>query len=308
MTKNNLVIIAGPTASGKTDLAINLAQHLNTEIISADSRLVYRDFNIGTAKPTDQQRNLIKHHLIDIVEPTFNYTAGLYKEDANKIITQLLETNSIPIITGGTGFYIRSAIDGLNIPQVEPNVEYRNELKEFAVEHGNQSLHSKLTVIDPVSAQKLHYNDIFRVIRALEVYKETGKPISELQTKDSCPYDVLYVALTTNNRDFLYKKINERVLTMLESGLIEEVKFLVDKYGKTLPLLKTLGYKEAIDFLEHKCTYVKMIEDIQTNTRHFARRQLIWFRQDKRIIWYCIDEISPEQIISGIIKRIETHD
>jgi tRNA dimethylallyltransferase len=308
LKNKKLIIIAGPTASGKTDLAIKLALQLNTEIISADSRLVYRDFDIGTAKPSQKELNAVPHHLINIVNPDFNYTAAIFKEDATKIINQLHSENKIPVMAGGTGFYIRSAVDGLNMPDVKPDEDYRKELIDFAQIYGNQELHNKLKKIDPHAAAKIHYNDVFRITRALEVYKTTGQPMSELKTTSPSPYDLLYIALTAENRDFLYHRINQRVLTMLETGLMEEVKFLINKYGKTLSLLKTLGYKEVLDFLEQKCSYNNMIDDIQRNTRHFARRQLIWFRPDNRIHWYTIDTMTQDKILESILSKLENYD
>ncbi|MGD9580832.1 MAG: tRNA (adenosine(37)-N6)-dimethylallyltransferase MiaA [Vampirovibrionia bacterium] len=303
-----LIIIAGPTASGKTSLAIKLAKILNTEIISADSRIVYKDFNIGTAKPTTEEMDGVKHHLIDFVDPKNQYTASNFKDDAREIISLLHNNNQIPILAGGTGFYIRTAVDELNIPDVKPDDEYRQKLELIAETQGRQELHNMLKNIDPVTSEKLHPNDSFRIIRALEVHHKTGKPISELQTKTSSPYNVLYISLNAQNRDYLYDRINKRVLVMLEDGLIEEVKFLVDKYGKTLSLLKTLGYKEVVEFLESKCSYDEMIDNIQKNTRHFARRQLIWFRADERINWYNIDTTSIEDITEDIIKKIKSYD
>jgi tRNA dimethylallyltransferase len=308
LTNKTLIIIAGPTASGKTDLAIKLAQQLHTEIISADSRLVYKDFNIGTAKPDKKEMQGIPHHLIDIVDPTDHYSAALYKTDANTLIDQLHTHKKIPIIAGGTGFYIRSAVDGLNIPEVQPDENYRTKLKNDATLFGNETLHQKLRDIDPLTAQKLHPNDLFRIIRALEVYKQTGKPISELQTKNPPRFNIFYAALNTENRDILYDRINRRVINMIEAGLIEEVKFLINKYGKTLSLLKTLGYKEVVEFLEEKYSTTEMIENIQKNTRRFARRQLIWFRADQRINWYTIDTQSHEDIITDILRKLEQYD
>ena len=303
-----LIIIAGPTASGKTDLAINLAKRLKGEIISADSRLVYKDFNIGTAKPTSEELKQAKHHLIDVVEPTFNYTAAIYKKESHTIIDNLHKEGKIPILAGGTGFYISAAVDGLNIPEVKPDEPYRNSLKTIAEEQGNAELHKMLEKIDPLAAKKLHHNDSFRIIRALEVYHKTGKPISELQTKAPCPYNLIYIGLNAEKRDFLYNRINQRVFTMIETGLVEEVKFLIAKYGKTLSLLKTLGYKEVVEFLECECSYNAMIENIQKNTRHFARRQLIWFRKDDRINWYHIDKMPLELIVEDIIKKLNAYD
>lgn len=297
-------MLAGPTASGKTDLAVGLAKALNSEIISADSRLVYRGFDIGTAKPTMEERQGIVHHLIDIVEPSENYTAAIYKEDARKIIVELHNEGKIPIIAGGTGFYIRSAVDGLNMPDVKPDEVFRSQMTQFAQQNGNEALHQKLAEVDPVSAEKLHVNDLFRIIRALEVYHKTGIAKSCLQTREPSPYNLLYIALSADDRELLYRRINQRVFTMIEAGLIEEVKFLIAKYGKTLSLLKTLGYKEVVEFIESECSFNHMIENIQKNTRHFARRQLIWYRQDERIHWYFIDKMTPDQIIESILSKL----
>jgi tRNA dimethylallyltransferase len=308
LINKKLLILSGPTASGKTSLAIDLALRLNTEIISADSRLVYKDFNIGTAKPDEKELNLVKHHMIDIISPDYKYSTALFQKDSELIINNLFSNNKIPIMAGGTGLYIRSVIDKLDFPEVEPDENFRQEKNNLALQNGNQYLHDKLHQIDPVTAKKLHLNDLFRVIRALEVYEKTGKPISAQQTKKELPYKIIYVCLGMEDRSILYQRINQRVLTMIESGLIEEVQFLVNKYGKTLSLLKTLGYKEVLDFLDHKCSLEEMIDNIQKNTRHFARRQLIWFRPDQRIIWYHLDRTSPEEVINDIINRLEIND
>lgn len=308
MKNRKVLILTGPTASGKTDLAIRLAQSLNTEIISVDSRLVYKDFNIGTAKPTIEELSAVKHHLIDIVEPTFNYTVALYKNDARKIIDNLHLENRIPILAGGTGLYIRAAIEELNIPEVKPDVGYRNYLKQLVLDEGNTFVHDMLRQVDEQSAQRLHPNDILRIIRALEVYKHTGEPLSKLQTRGESIYKPIYIGLTSNERDFLYRRINQRVFDMIESGLVDEVKSLVNKYDRTLSILKTIGYKEVIAYFDGQTSFNTMIEEIQANTRRFAKRQLIWFRADERIKWYYIDVDSKEDIIAGILKSIKDYD
>lgn len=308
MKNKTLIIISGPTASGKTDLTIKLAKLLNTEVISADSRLVYRDFNIGTAKPTTEEMQGVKHHLIDITDPTETYTASHFREDSLKIINNLFEKGKCPVVAGGTGFYIRMLTDNPDLPDVQPDQDLRDDLYLFAENNGNQALHDRLKQLDPVSAEKLHVNDLFRISRAIEVYEKTGRPVSSFEQKRSVPYNVLYVCLSAHNRDILYDRINLRVLNMLEHGLVEEVKILIGKYGKTLSLYKTLGYKEVVDFLESRCLYTQMISDIQQNTRHFARRQLIWFRPDERIVWYNIDKDSKQFIIEDIITRLNNND
>lgn len=304
MRKKPVIVIAGPTASGKTSLAIELAHRLESEVISADSRIVYKEFNIGTAKPTKQEMAGIPHHMIDIVEPTENYTVAQYAEDVQKIITSLHENDKIPIIAGGTGFYIRAGLGELEFANVEPDQEYRNALNALADKEGNDVLYKQLKLVDPARALKIHVNDRYRIIRALEFHKQTGQRLSDVQEKKESPYNVIYTALNAENRSYLHHRMNLRVLDMLETGLVDEVKFLLQKYGKPLSLMNTLGYKEVIEFLENKCSYTQMVEQIQAHTRQFAKRQLIWFRADKRIHWHTIDSEKTNSIINDIIRRI----
>jgi len=298
-----LIAIVGPTASGKTDLSIKIAHLINGEIISADSRLVYKDFNIGTAKPTKEERMHVPHHLIDITDPSITYTVGDYKQQAEKIIQDLLQRGKVPIITGGTGFYVKALLEGLDIPDVKPDKKFREEITEFFTREGKEALYELLKQKDPVIAEKLHLNDTFRIIRALEVQNALGKPMSEVQAMSKPKYNVIYTGLNAESRDFLYDRINRRVDIMIKDGLVEEVKFLVNKYGKTLSLLKTLGYKEICDNIDELKTLEESREEIKKNTRNYAKRQLTWFRANQNIKWYFIDKESNEEICQSVIKR-----
>ncbi|OGI03993.1 MAG: tRNA (adenosine(37)-N6)-dimethylallyltransferase MiaA [Candidatus Melainabacteria bacterium GWF2_37_15] len=293
--RKKLIAIVGPTATGKTELAVKLAKILGGEIISADSRLVYRDFNIGTAKPDKEEMQGIPHYMIDVVDPCEVYTAGKYKKEAGR----LLENISKPvIITGGTGFYIRSLLEGLDIPEIDPDVEFRKAMEKL----DKQDLYKKLQECDPVMALKLHYNDTFRIIRALEVQHLIGKPMSEIQSMSEPKYEVLYVGLNAADREFIYNRINQRVIKMVELGLVSECESLIEKYGRTPSLLGTLGYREICEYLDGLCSLDEAIEKIQKNTRNFAKRQLTWFRANKEIHWFNIDEATQEEIISSILQ------
>lgn len=299
---SKIIAVVGPTASGKTSLAIELAQELNGEVISADSRIIYKDFNIGTAKPTKEEMCGVAHHLVDVIDPREDYSASKFKKDASAIIDNLIKNGKTPIIAGGTGFYVKSLLEGLDIPESEPNIEFREEMRKLLENEGRLYLHKKLTEIDPITAKKLHPNDSFRVIRALEVYNDFGKPMSEVQTKTPPSYDIVYAGLNSADREYLYSRINLRVDLMIEAGLVDEVQNLINKYGKTLSLLKTLGYKEISEHLDGLYSLEESIELIKKNTRNFAKRQLTWFRANPEINWFYIDQMSGNGIKQAVIK------
>ncbi len=302
----DIITIVGPTASGKTEISVKLAEMLDGEIISADSRLVYKDFNIGTAKPEPDEMRGIPHYMIDINNPKDIYAAGKYKQEAETHIEDILSRNKVPIVVGGTGFYVKALLEGLDIPDIEPDENFRHEIKKLIDERGKEYLHKVLAEIDPATAKKLHPNDVFRITRALEVRHVTGKLMSELQTKSEPKYNVLYVGLNTTDRDILYDRINRRVLIMIEKGLVEEVKSLILKHGRTISLMKTLGYKEICEYMEGLYSLDEAVEKIQQNTRNFAKRQLTWFRANKNINWFYIDKMSQEEICQEIIKKYNT--
>ena len=304
MEKLALVII-GPTCSGKTSLALNLAKKLNSEIISADSRQIYKYLDIGTAKPTLEELNSIKHHFIDILDPSAEFNASMFEIEALKIMTELHSQNKIPIIAGGSGLYVKALIDGI-FDSIDSDDDYRIELLEFKNKFGNEYLYEELKKIDPVSAEKMLPQNWKRVIRALEVYKISGEPIWKLQSSHQREVNVNFLQYGLNwEREILYKNIETRVDKMIEDGLIDEVSKLINKYDKSLNSLNTVGYKEIIEFLENKISKERAVELIKRNTRRYAKRQLTWFRKDERIKWIDISSLSEiDKVSSEIIKQI----
>ncbi len=304
MTRN-VIAIVGPTASGKTEISVNLAELLKAEVISADSRLVYRDFNIGTAKPGPEEMRGIPHHMIDIESPINTFTVSKYKNMAGEKIEEIFARNKIPIIAGGTGFYIKALLDGLDIPEIEPDEDFRREMTKLAGIKGKEALHRTLQHFDPVTAEKLHPNDSFRIIRALEVRHVTGRLISEVQTISKPDYKVLYIGLNTSDREILYDRIDRRVLKMIDKGLAEEVKKLLINYGRTVSLMKTLGYKEICESFDGAYSIDEAIGRIQKNTRNFAKRQITWFRSNPEINWFNIEEHNREEICHIIAEKFK---
>lgn len=308
--KKPLIIIAGPTATGKSSLSIELAKKINGEIVSADSMQVYKYMDIGTAKVSKEEQNKIKHYLIDIIEPDEEFNIYLFQEKAKDAINKIINKNKIPIIVGGTGFYIQSIIYDIDFEEHNTDKAYRSYLQDIANEKGNVYLHSMLEEIDKESFNKIHPNNIKRVIRALEFYKLTNTPISthnSIQKEKTSPYNHLFYVLNMN-RDSLYKRINNRVDEMFEEGLVKEVKGLMEKgYKKELISMQGLGYKEVIGYLEGEYDLDTAKYILKRDTRHFAKRQLTWFRGQKNIKWLEMDEydLNYEKILSKIIKDIE---
>lgn len=300
---NNVIAIIGPTATGKSDLAIELALSLKSEVISADSRLVYNDFNIGTAKPTEEELSKVKHHCVNIASPLDDFSVSNYTDVAIPAMENLFANSKAPIIAGGTGFYVKSLLGGLDIPKVEADEDFRRIMRDIAEERGNEYLHNLLKQKDPITAQKLHFNDVFRVIRALEVISATGLPMSEAQKTKENDFNVIYIFLDATDREFLYDRINKRVDVMLEIGLVEEVENLIKKYGKTISLLKTLGYKEVCGYLDKEFSYDEMKELIKKNTRNFAKRQLTWFRAVENTHKFYIDELDKSTLLVKVREK-----
>lgn len=298
-----LIIIQGPTAVGKSKFAIELALHLRSEIISADSRQVYKFLDIGTAKPDQKERKLIKHHLIDIVTPDINYNAGNFCEDANKVSRILSSQKKIPIIAGGTGFYIKALLEGLfEAPKIPLKV--RKNLIEIGKKEGSKWLYQKLQKIDPESAQRANPNDLNRIIRALEVYEVTGKTITQLW-KEKAPSKknyTIYHILVTLERTKLYERIEKRVDDMMENGLLEELQLVLKKgYKKESPGLNTVGYKEFFPYLEGDAELADCVDKIKKNTRNFAKRQFTWFRKISFDLTIDANDIN----ISKVLKKIK---
>ncbi|NYE58163.1 tRNA (adenosine(37)-N6)-dimethylallyltransferase MiaA [Carboxydothermus ferrireducens] len=300
-----LIIIVGPTAVGKSALGIKVAKKINGEIISGDSMQVYKYMDIGTAKVLPEEREGVPHHLIDILEPFQKYSVALFQKEARRLIKEINARGKIPIIVGGTGLYIRSVIDPYDFTDFSFDPVFREKLEQAAKEKGSLYLHQMLEKIDPVAAQKIHSNDLRRIIRALEVYEHTGKPISYYweRGKQSKPqYRLLYYGLTMD-RALLYQRINERVDKMIEKGLIAEVKRLLQMGFKESTAMQALGYKEIVQYLEGKITLDEAIYLIKRDTRRFAKRQLTWFRRDPRIKWFDSGKESLEKITEKIITE-----
>lgn len=280
-------ILTGPTACGKTDIAIKIAEIFNAEIVSADSMLVYRGMDIGTEKPLPGVRNKIQHHLIDVVEPWEEYSVGRYVKDFESVIQNLYQRDKQFVVVGGTALYIKAIMNGL-FEGPSADWEYRNYLKSVAMKEGLNSLHRMLADIDPEAANKLHFNDQKRVIRALEVFKKTGKSILSFQTQfgsNNPKYNCVVVAINYD-RDVLYKRIEARVDRMFQRGLVNEVQALLDNpLGLSKQASQALGYKEIIDFFNGKCILSEATDVIKRNTRRFAKRQMTWFRSFQNINW-----------------------
>lgn len=301
----DLFILAGPTAVGKTDISIKLAQKLNGEIISADSMQIYKYMDIGSAKVTKKEMQNIPHHLIDIIEPNVNFNVSEYKKMAEKEIESITFKNKLPMLVGGTGLYINSLIYNYDFTEASTDYEYRQHLHNLAETEGKEYVHNLLKEVDVQSFNRLYPNDLKRVIRALEVYKLTGKTISEFNLENDIydiPYNVYYFVLTMN-REKLYERINMRVDIMLQNGLIEEVKKLNEMgYSDEMQSMKGIGYKEILYYLDNKISLDEAIYSIKKGSRNYAKRQLTWFRKDKRVIWVDKDKFNEDnEIVDNII-------
>jgi tRNA dimethylallyltransferase len=282
-----VIVICGATASGKSRLALEIAQRLNSVIISADSRQIYREFNIGTAKPTVAEQKLVPHYQIDICDPTEVLTLAEYQQQTQQLIAS--HKSSIPLLVGGTGLYLDSITKGLKIPRVSPQPELRSQLASL----GQTQIHGWLTQIDPVAAQKIHANDQYRTLRALEVFYVTGIPISAQQGENPPNYPILQIGLDCEV-EALDRRIASRVQQMIELGLVQEVEYLCNKYGQDLALLSTLGYAEIKQYLAGELNLEQAIALTVTHTRQFAKRQRTWFNKNQQITWF--DNTSPDLI------------
>lgn len=291
-------VIGGPTASGKSKLAVELAKKVNGEIISADSMQIYKEMNIGTAKVNKEEMQGVQHYLVDFVSPDERYSVSNFKKDAEKAIEEILAKGKTPIVVGGTGLYIDSLIYGIEFQDEEVDLEYREKLNKIADEKGLESLYKKAQEIDPEAMKKISINDRKRIIRVLEIYHKTGKTKTEqeLQSrKNEVKYEYKVFAITMD-REKLYERIEKRVDFMIEQGLIEEVKQILEKYHTFPTAMQGLGYKEVVEYLEGSCTKEEMIEKIKKETRHYAKRQLTWFRKNKETIWLDGEKSTDENV------------
>lgn len=304
MDKKPLVILAGPTAVGKTALSIQLAKKINGAIISADSMQVYRMMDIGSAKVTKEEMQGVKHYLIDELLPSEEFHIVRFQQMAKKALEEIYQNGQIPIVAGGTGFYIQALLYDIDFSGEEKETRFRKELETFEKEHGAHALHERLKDIDPVSYDTIHENNVKRVIRALEFYEQNGYPISvhnEREHEKESPYRFAYFALT-DERSHLYERIEKRVDLMIDSGLIEEVQALKDKgYYREMVSMQGLGYKEILDYLEGRCSLEEAIYIIKRETRHFAKRQLTWLRRERDVIWFDKSKYEKEEDILALL-------
>lgn len=305
---NPLVVITGPTATGKSDTGVHLAELVGGEIISADSMLVYKGMKIGTAKPSSAEMRGIPHHLIDIVEPGQEYSVALFQKQARAIIADILERNKLPVMVGGTGLYIRAVIDNYDFTSAGGDDRFRENLIRESYNKGPESLHRRLSEVDPQTASNLHPKDSRRVIRALEVYNLTGRPISSYQrAKKDQPLYGLHMFGLTMDRQKLYRRIEQRVDIMLAAGLVDEVRGLLEQgHPRELNSMRGLGYKEIAAYLTGEISLERAVEILKRNTRRFAKRQLTWFRRDSRIEWLDVCRYKNHRAVAEeIIRRIE---
>lgn len=305
--KNTVIAIVGPTASGKSALAVEVAKYLESEIISADSRQIFKEFNIATAKPSIEEMQGIRHYLIDEIEPVEEFTVADFADRASKIMNNLFEQDKIPVVVGGTGLYFRILLENYDMPRVAPNKELREELHKVEKEQGVEVLYKMLQDLDPVLADKMHPNNTVKIIRALEVCKTLNMPMSQAQKKKEPLYDVKWFGLGHMNgedRQYLYDRTDKRVDIMLEQGLEKEAKTLFEKYGKISSLMNTIGYQEFIEYFEGSLSYEEAVEKIKQNTRRYAKRQLTWFRKNSDIEWLEIKNKTTSDIFEELKQRL----
>ena len=287
MDKPKVIVICGPTASGKASLGIKLANRINGEIISCDSMQIYKDMDIGTAKPTLEERNAAKHYLVDFVSPDKRYSVADYKKDAEETIDKIISEGKTPIIVGGTGLYLNSLVYGIEYPNIETDLKYREELENRVLAEGLGKLYDEAAEIDPEAIKKISPNDKKRILRILEIYHAAGKTKTEMEIeskKKGVKYDYRIFVLNME-RGKLYDRINKRVDIMIENGLEEEVRKLIEKYTKFPTAMQGLGYKEIIEYFDNKITRDEAIEKIKMESRRYAKRQITWFKSYKNAIW-----------------------
>ena len=305
--KKPLIVLTGPTAVGKTALSIQLARRIGGEIISADSMQVYRHMDIGTAKIRLEEMDGVPHHLIDILEPTEDFNVVRFQALARAAAEDIYSRGKIPIVAGGTGFYIQALLNDIDFTQIDENTQFREEMERLAAEQGAEVLHERLRAVDPESAEAIHANNVKRVIRALEFYHQNHSPISahnQEQKEHETPYNLAYFVLNVP-RDLLYKRIDDRIDEMLEEGLLEEVQKLKSMgYHRGMVSMQGLGYKEILAYLDGEYPLEEAVRILKRDTRHFAKRQLTWFRREKDTIWMNKDEFdyNEDRILDEMLK------
>ncbi len=302
---NRLVAIVGPTGIGKSQLALRLAQTFNGEIVSADSRQVYRYMDIGTAKPTPQELSLVRHYLISIINPDEDFSLAQYQYLAGRAIDDINRRNKLALLVGGSGLYIWSVLEGWEIPKVPPDLEFRRSLEKKAAEVGKDELYRELMKVSPIAAERIDWRNVRRVIRALEVQRVNNRPFPQIQHEKALPFKALIIGLTAARAE-IYHRIDLRVDKMIEQGLVDEVERLVDMgYDLSLPAMSGIGYKQIGMFLKGELTLAAAIQKTKYETHRFVRHQYNWFRlQDDRILWFDIDERVDSEITALVAEFI----
>ena len=303
----DLIVLTGATAVGKTELSLEISEKLEAEIISADSMQIYKEMDIGTAKASPTEREKITHHLLDFVEVDQDYSVSEFQKDADKAIKDIKSKGKIPILVGGTHLYIKAVLEGFMLPKIESDQELRNRLVELAEKKGNKAVHQILAEKDPKTAQKLHPNDLRRVIRAIEIFNQTGKKKSvyKKEQKSRPPRYSAYKFALIRSRENLYQRINKRVDLMMEKGLLNEVKNLHNYYELSETAKQALGYKELIAYLKNEVSLEEAVEKIKRRSRNFAKRQLTWLRKEDNLIVFNLDNESKKSVVNDIIKIVK---
>jgi tRNA dimethylallyltransferase len=304
--RTGLVVVVGPTAVGKTALSLEIAETVGGEIVSADSRLIYRGMDIGTAKPSPAERARVPHHLIDVVTPAEVFTLGEYQRRAYETIADIAIRGKAPLLVGGSGQYIRGVVEGWNIPEIPPDWALREELEAVVDREGPEALHEKLGRLDPDAAHRIDSRNVRRVIRALEVTLKSGEPISKLQTKTPPPYEIHQIGLT-RPRSELYERIDRRIDAMIAAGLVEEVARLGREYGWEAPALSGLGYRQIGYYLRGELSFEEAVQLLRKETRRFVRQQATWFRQDDlRIHWYDLSTTERSTVVIAVADWLDS--
>jgi tRNA dimethylallyltransferase len=308
---DKVIAVVGPTAAGKTELSLKIADEFDAEIISADSMQIYKDMDIGTAKVSKEIQNKVQHHQIDIITPAEDYSVADYQDDVDPIIKNIFQKNKLPLIVGGTGLYIKAVLEGFSLPDMDPDEELREKLRKEAEKNGNEYVHDKLKDIDPKLADKLHPNDVRRVIRGIEIYKLTGhtKTYYKKKQKEAPPRQQAIKIGLTRDREKLYDRINKRVDLMIKEGLIEEAKYIFNNYelDDKSTARQAIGYKELFNYFNGEYDLEEAVRLIKRNTRRYAKRQLSFFKRDDSIKWYNLSKITQEKIFKDVLNHLRNN-
>ena len=302
-----VIVVCGPTASGKTSLSIKLAKHFNTEIVSADSMQIYKEMQIGTAKPDMTERENIPHHMMDVISVCDEYNVSRYKKDAESCIDKIHENSDYAVVVGGTGLYIDSLVNNVEFFEIDNDFSYRDSLMELSETRGGAYLREMLFEVDPTTAARLHDNDLKRIIRALEVFHVTGKPLSHFQRESlrERKYNVIFIGINFKDRSILYDRIDRRVDVMIDGGLVEEAKKIMD-WDLSKTARAAIGYSDIFDYLNGKLTLKEAADNIKQKSRRYAKRQITWFKRNEEIEWLYPDEADEAEMLDKALSFIKS--